>query len=95
MYQQYFHTTQNHRPPYIQYQHCKDMNEAYAATRIPTSPNLAYQPVAPSRESVDIATTTNVAYGGNDINSSANPTFIPLQSTSDNTSYGMYDYARP
>ena len=71
------------------------MNEAYAATRIPTSPNLAYQPVAPSRESVDIATTTNVAYGGNDINSSANPTFIPLQSTSDNTSYGMYDYARP
>ena len=72
------------------------MNEANAATRVPTSPSPACQPVAPpSRESVDIATTANVAYMATDINSSVNSTFIPLQSTSASASDSMYDYARP
>ena len=87
-------------------------NVAYVATSVSTSPNPAYQPVAPpqgsdftasvnptyqlmipSRESVDIATATNVAYVTTDITASVNPAYRPLQGTSDGTSDSMYDYA--
>ena len=69
-------------------------NECYAATSVTTSLNPAYQPVDPLRESGDIATATNVAYVATDITTSVNPAYGPVQSSSDNTSDGMYDYAR-
>ena len=65
-------------------------NEAYAATSVPISPNSAYQPVAPPRESVDIATETNMAYVATDIATSVNPAYQPTKNSSDSTL--EYDY---
>ena len=69
-------------------------NAAYAASSVSTSPNPAYQPVAQSREGGDIATETNVAYIASDITAAVNPAYRPMQTTSDNTSDRMYDYAK-
>ena len=55
-------------------------NDIETATSVPTSPNPAYQP---SRESVDIATETNMAYVATDVATSVNPAYQPMQDSSD------------
>ena len=72
-----------------------DTNESYGANSVPTSPNTAYHTVQPpSRKSVDIATSVNVAYVTTDISTSANAAYHPIHSSSDNTQQLEYDYVR-
>ena len=68
-------------------------NEANAATRIPTSPNTAYEVVQATAEDRDIDTKTNEAYVATGIVTSVNEAYQHVQSISDNIP--LYDYARP
>ena len=66
------------------------MNEAYAATSVPTSANPAYQSVASPKENVDLATVVAKTMAHTDnIPVSVNPAYLCMQ----NITQG-YDYAQ-
>ena len=79
------------------------MNEAYAAVSVPTSANLAYQPVVSPRESVGFATVVvkNTAHVDDDVPISVNPAYLCTQNIYDHTQCSNvpankleYDYPR-